>query len=53
MDFLRDERGQGMTEYILLVFLIALLAYAMVQVFGNTVKNAFNKGAGKLRNAAR
>jgi len=42
-----------MTEYILLVFLIALLAYAMVQVFGKTVKNAFNSGAVKLRNAAR
>ncbi len=53
MNFLREENGQGMTEYILLVFLIALLAYAIVKVFGSTVKNAFNSGAKKLRNAAR
>jgi len=53
MRFLTEEKAQGMTEYILLVFLIALLAYAMVKVFGDTVKNAFNSGARKLRNAAR
>ncbi|MFH1957513.1 MAG: Flp family type IVb pilin [bacterium] len=53
MRFLTDEKGQGMTEYILLVFLIALLAYAMVKTFGDTVKNAFNSGARKVRNAAR
>lgn len=51
--FLKDERGQGMTEYILLVFLIAILAYVAVQFFGGTVKNAFNNAAGRVKNAAR
>ncbi len=51
--FLKDERGQGMTEYILLVFLIAILAYVAVQFFGGTVKNAFNNAATKVKNAAK
>ncbi len=51
--FLRDERGQGMTEYILLVFLIAILAYVAVQFFGGTIKNAFNSAAKRVKSAAR
>ncbi|MCX5866455.1 MAG: hypothetical protein NT009_03090 [Proteobacteria bacterium] len=44
--FLRDEEGQGMTEYILIVLLIAIVAIAAFKYFGKkvgtTVKDAAN-----------
>ncbi len=44
--FYRDEEGQGMTEYILIVLLIAIVAIAAFKYFGKsvgtTVKNAAN-----------
>lgn len=33
------QRGQGMTEYIIIVALIAIAAIAVYQYFGNTVRN--------------
>ncbi len=33
------QRGQGMTEYIIIVALIAIAAIAVYQFFGNTVRN--------------
>lgn len=33
------ERGQGMTEYIIIVALIAVAAIAVYQYFGQTVRN--------------
>lgn len=35
----RPQRGQGMTEYIIIVALIAIAAIAVYQFFGNTVRN--------------
>lgn len=35
------ERGQGMTEYIILVALIAVAAIAAVRYFGNKTKEGF------------
>ena len=35
----RGQRGQGMTEYIIIVALIAIAAIAVYQYFGNTVRN--------------
>jgi type IV pilus assembly protein PilA len=32
-------RGQGMTEYIIIVALIAIASIAVYQYFGNTVRN--------------
>lgn len=34
-----SQRGQGMTEYIIIVALIAIAAIAVYQYFGNTVRN--------------
>jgi type IV pilus assembly protein PilA len=34
-----DQRGQGMTEYIIIVALIAIAAIAIYQYFGATVRN--------------
>lgn len=33
------QRGQGMTEYIIIVALIAIAAIAVYQYFGNTIRN--------------
>ncbi len=35
----RQQRGQGMTEYIIIVALIAIAAIAVYQFFGNTVRS--------------
>ncbi|MFG6442181.1 hypothetical protein [Roseateles sp. LKC17W] len=35
----RQQRGQGMTEYIIIVALIAIAAIAVYQMFGNTVRS--------------
>ena len=38
---LRTQRGQGMTEYILLVALIAIACIAAVKYFGAKTKEGF------------
>lgn len=38
---LRRERGQGMTEYIIIVALIAIAAIGIVTVFGNNIRALF------------
>jgi len=38
---IRCERGQGMTEYIVLVALVAIAAIAVVGFFGDVVRNQF------------
>jgi type IV pilus assembly protein PilA len=35
---IRNQRGQGMTEYIIIVALIAIAAIAVYQFFGNTIR---------------
>ena len=37
-----DERGASLVEYAFLIVLIALLAFAAVEFFGNTVNNEFS-----------
>lgn len=39
MRLLRNKRGQGMTEYIIIVALIAIAAIAGFAYFGKTVRN--------------
>jgi Flp pilus assembly pilin Flp len=46
----RRRRGQGMTEYIVLVGLIAILLIAAVTKFRDAVGNAFNTAASKIEN---
>jgi Flp pilus assembly pilin Flp len=42
---LKKQRGQGMTEYILLVALIAIAAIAAVKYFGAKTKEGFETAA--------
>ena len=37
----RSESGQGMTEYVIIVALVAIAAIAVVGFFGDVVRNQF------------
>jgi pilus assembly protein Flp/PilA len=37
----RDESGQGMTEYIIIVALIAIAAIGVVTIFGDNIRALF------------
>ena len=45
----KRRRGQGMTEYIIIVGLIAILMVAAVMNFKNALNNAFTKGSSKIQ----
>ena len=44
----RRQRGQGMTEYIIIVALIAIAAIAVYSMFGSTVRNQVSGMAQEL-----
>jgi Flp pilus assembly pilin Flp len=39
MNFIRNQKGQGMTEYIIIVAVIAIACVAAFSYFGKTVRN--------------
>ncbi|MCC6811118.1 MAG: Flp family type IVb pilin [Deltaproteobacteria bacterium] len=43
-----DESGQGMTEYIIIVALIAVLSIGAVSLFGDNVRNLFGMAGNAL-----
>jgi Flp pilus assembly pilin Flp len=47
----RDESGQDLTEYALLMVLIALVAIASMKALGTTVSNVFSNAATNLTTA--
>ena len=44
----RNQSGQGMTEYIIIVALIAVLSIGAVSMFGDNVRNLFGMSANAL-----
>ena len=46
--FHRDESGQGLIEYVLILALIALAAVTAMQTLASDVNNAFSKVASML-----
>lgn len=44
----RAHRGQGMTEYIIIVAVIAILSIAVVMKFGNQIRELFFKSGEAL-----
>ena len=46
--FLRDERGQGMVEYALILVLIAVVVIVLLMVLGNQIQNAFCNISGAM-----
>ena len=45
---IRSEEGQGMTEYIIIVALIAIAAISVITIFGNNLRNLFASSANAL-----
>jgi pilus assembly protein Flp/PilA len=45
---LRGRRGQGMTEYIIIVALIAIAAIGVVGLFGDNIRDLFATSANAL-----
>jgi len=43
-----DETGQGMTEYIIIVVLIAIAVIIVVSVFGKRIKSMFGESTEEL-----
>ena len=43
-----DESGQGMTEYIIIVALIAIAAIGVVSLFGDNIRKLFGASAKAL-----
>ncbi|MEI6971471.1 MAG: hypothetical protein WCL44_08115 [bacterium] len=39
----RRKRGQGMTEYIIIIAIVAIGAIAIIGLFGKQIKNAFHR----------
>ena len=37
----RDERGQGMAEYIIIVILVAIIVLVAIRLFGRSIFNQF------------
>jgi len=42
------QRGQGMTEYIIIVALVAIGAIAVVTIFGDNIRGLFGASANAL-----
>jgi len=45
---LRDEKGQGLTEYIVIVALVAVAAIGVVTLFGDNVRKIFGASVDAL-----
>lgn len=48
---IRSEEGQGMTEYIIIVALIAIAAIGVITIFGNNLRILFTNSANALGGA--
>ena len=46
----RDEEGQGMVEYALILALVAVVAIAILLILGQQVKNTFNNVSDQMGN---
>ncbi len=49
--FMKDESGQGLVEYALIIALVAIGLIAILVVFRNAIGNVFKKASNSLNNA--
>ena len=45
---LRDDRGQGLVEYAIIIALVAIAAMAALRFFGGAAVNSLNSSANKM-----
>ena len=48
LDFLKDENGQGMVEYGLIIALIAIVVIAALLILGPKIADLFNEVSSNL-----
>lgn len=47
--FFKDESGQGMTEYILIIALIAVVCVVAIKLFGSQIKDLIVRSTRKIK----
>lgn len=50
--FLRNRKGQGMVEYILIIVLVVIIVIAGLKTFGGNIKQMFNTSNQKIQDEA-
>lgn len=48
---IKSKKAQGMTEYILIIALVAIMIIASLKFFGGRIKKGFNDASGKISNS--
>lgn len=48
--FVHEEDGQGLTEYALIIALIAVAVIAVMVIFRNQIRNVFTKATEEMQN---
>jgi pilus assembly protein Flp/PilA len=49
--FWKDERGQGLVEYVLIIALVAIGLISIMLIFRNAIGNVFVRASQELNNA--
>ena len=49
-NFVADESGQGLTEYVLIIGLISVAAILILVLFGGTIANWFQESVDAISN---
>ena len=44
----KNERGQGMAEYIIIVILVAIIVLVAIRLFGKSIFNQFNNATSSV-----
>jgi len=50
--FLKNKKGQGMVEYILIIVLVVIIVIAGLKLFGSNLKQMFDTSNQKIQSEA-